>query len=102
MAVAPNFPVCQPLSDLEVCNGGYDDQLFLDPAPESLQCPVCLLVLRDPHLLSCCGAHICQVEIMYNYDIYTHDSSIMHQLKYVGIIIIMFTLDMFIHCYNSN
>ena len=71
MAVAPNFPVCQPLSDLEVSNGGYDDQLFLDPAPESLQCPVCLLVLRDPHLLSCCGAHICQVEIIiiYNYDL---------------------------------
>ena len=40
---------------------GYDDEQFTDNIPENLRCPVCLLVLREPHLLSCCGVHICQV-----------------------------------------
>ena len=41
--------------------GGYEDSLFLTTPPVALTCPVCLLVLKQPHLLSCCGAHICQV-----------------------------------------
>ena len=41
--------------------GGYEDNLFIDAPPESVQCPVCLLVLREPQVLSCCGVHICQV-----------------------------------------
>lgn len=41
--------------------GGYEDSFFVETPPDSLTCPVCLLVLRQPHLLSCCGAHICQV-----------------------------------------
>ena len=40
---------------------GYEDQLFLDLPPKSLQCPICLLVLREPYLLSCCGGHACKV-----------------------------------------
>ena len=55
----PEFPFCQPLPQLPT--GGYDDDYFVDPAPKSLHCPVCLLVLREPHLISCCGTHICQV-----------------------------------------
>ena len=60
----PDFPSCQPLPQLPT--GGYDDDYFVDPAPKSLHCPVCLLVLREPHLISCCGAHICQV-IQFTY-----------------------------------
>ena len=33
---------------------------FAEPVPESLSCPVCLLPLRDPHLVSCCGAKYCE------------------------------------------
>ncbi len=43
--------------------GGYDDSLFIETPPVALTCPVCLLVLKQPHLLSCCGAHICHVNI---------------------------------------
>ena len=41
--------------------GGYEDQLFLDLPPESPHCPVCLLVVREPHVLVCCGTPICRV-----------------------------------------
>ena len=37
---------------------GYD---FVRPPPKSLECPVCLLTLRDPHVISCCGNEFCQV-----------------------------------------
>ena len=39
--------------------GGYCDVKFIDP-PESLQCPVCLSTLKQPHILSCCS-HMCEV-----------------------------------------
>ena len=47
--------------------GGYGDELFFEPPDEtsSLRCPVCFLVLREPHLLSCCGSHLCQVSNQY-------------------------------------
>lgn len=38
--------------------GGYDYD-FVTP-PKSLECPVCLLTLRDPHVISCCGNEFCQ------------------------------------------
>ena len=37
---------------------GYD---FVSPPPKSLECPICLLTLRDPHVISCCGNEFCQV-----------------------------------------
>ena len=40
--------------------GGYDYE-FVSPPPKSLECPVCLLTLRDPHVVSCCGNEFCQV-----------------------------------------
>ena len=49
--------------DHNVSTGGYEDQLFLDLPPESPHCPVCLLVVREPHVLVCCGTPICQVSI---------------------------------------
>ena len=39
--------------------GGYDND-FCDVPPESLTCPICLLLLRCPHILSCCGAKYCE------------------------------------------
>ena len=47
-------PSCVPLPA-----GGYDCE-FVDSPPDSLECPVCLLILKEPHLLSCCGVKICQ------------------------------------------
>lgn len=45
----------QPLSEL----GGYDCD-FVDVLPKSLECCVCMLALRDPHVLSCCGVKVCE------------------------------------------
>ena len=38
--------------------GGYDYE-FIDSPPNSLECSICLLTLRDPHIISCCGNHFC-------------------------------------------
>ena len=40
--------------------GGYD-YVFVTPPPKSLECSICLLTLRDPHVISCCGNEFCQV-----------------------------------------
>ena len=41
---------------------GYDCS-FVDNPPENVQsdCPVCLLIVRDPHQVTCCGYSFCQV-----------------------------------------
>ena len=51
--VSPNSDACAPL-----ITRGYDCH-FVEPLSDSLQCPVCLLTFRDPHLLSCCGHKGC-------------------------------------------
>ena len=40
---------------------GYDCE-FVDPPPEAFQseCPVCLLILKEPCLISCCGHKFCR------------------------------------------
>ena len=60
MAEVPNVAV------LDLPAGGYEEHLFLDLPPESPHCPVCLLVVREPHVLLCCGTRICQVNILKN------------------------------------
>ena len=45
--------------EYKTSKGGYDYD-FVSP-PKSLECPVCLLTLRDPHVISCCGNEFCQV-----------------------------------------
>lgn len=40
-------------------SGGYDYE-FIEEPTEDMKCSVCLSVLRDPHLTSCCGNHFCQ------------------------------------------
>ncbi len=41
--------------------GGYDQE-FMDPPAKlkKFECPLCLLVTREPNLTSCCGQHFCQ------------------------------------------
>lgn len=39
--------------------GGHNCDFLEDP-PAKYECPICLLVLRDPHLLSCCGVKVCE------------------------------------------
>lgn len=39
--------------------GGFDYE-FVDIPSKSLECPVCLLTLREPHVISCCGYHFCR------------------------------------------
>ena len=40
--------------------GGYDCE-FVNPPPKELEteCSVCLLILREPHIISCCGYSFC-------------------------------------------
>lgn len=39
--------------------GGYGCD-FVDVPPKSLECCICMLPLRDPHVLSCCGVKVCE------------------------------------------
>ncbi len=39
-------------------SGGYDYE-FVDQPPKSLECSICLLTLRNPMVISCCGNHFC-------------------------------------------
>lgn len=41
--------------------GGYDYQFLLSPEDlHDVTCPICQLVLCEPFLTSCCGAHFCR------------------------------------------
>ncbi len=40
-------------------SGGYDND-FVDEPPKSLECSICLLTLRNPTVISCCGNHFCE------------------------------------------
>jgi TNF receptor-associated factor 4 len=48
------------MASMESPKGGYDYE-FVSPPPKFLECSVCLLTLRDPHVISCCGNEFCQV-----------------------------------------
>ena len=39
--------------------GGYDYECVTKPS-EEFTCPICLLLMRDPVLTSCCGNHFCK------------------------------------------
>lgn len=43
---------------MAIYESGYEGD-YLESPPSIYECPVCLLVLREPHLLSCCGVKIC-------------------------------------------
>ena len=61
---------CTKVKDsTELPRGGYCGIDFLDHPPDSLQCPICLSTLKQPHILSCCGSHICEVSCSIQYSI---------------------------------
>ena len=39
--------------------GGYDYE-FADPVPDECTCPICRLVQRDAHQVTCCGKIYCK------------------------------------------
>ena len=39
--------------------GGFDCD-FVEPPPKSLECPICLLIVREPHIVVCCGNQFCR------------------------------------------
>ncbi len=41
-------------------DGGYD-YVFVSCTTKSLECSICLLTVRDPHVSSCCGNQFCYV-----------------------------------------
>ena len=43
----------------ESLSGGYEYE-FIDPVPDRLICSICTQVLREPHLVVCCGQKYCQ------------------------------------------
>ena len=53
-------PIRLPRATRQPHRGGYDCE-FVEPPPKVLQCdcPVCLLVLREPHQVTCCGYSFC-------------------------------------------
>ena len=53
--------VCLNDSSLSAVSGFDPDEFDLvENPPEELQCSVCLSVLCNPNLTSCCGNHFCQ------------------------------------------
>ena len=42
-----------------VNTGGYDYE-FIDPVPDECTCPICTLVQRDAHQVTCCGKIYCK------------------------------------------
>ena len=54
-------PNGSPKEDWKGTSGGYDCK-FVKPPPSAFQteCPVCHLVLCDPHQTKCCGTNFCQ------------------------------------------
>ena len=54
-------PKVKPASGKANQSCGYECE-FVQPPPEALQtdCSICLLVLREPHLISCCGHNFCR------------------------------------------
>ena len=45
-------------SDQSLPQGGYDVD-FIEPLSDNLECPVCLLAVKEPNILSCCGIKVC-------------------------------------------
>ena len=58
----PNPPIRPARPSVKPLDGGYDCEFVKRPASDLGQadCPVCLLVLREPQLASCCGYSFCR------------------------------------------
>lgn len=47
-------------SDAGSSRSGYDCDAAAPLPPRSIQCPICLQHLRNPHVISCCGNEFCE------------------------------------------
>ena len=58
----PNSPIRPARPSVKPHDGGYDCEFVKRPASDLGQadCPVCLLVLREPQQVSCCGYSYCR------------------------------------------
>ena len=45
---------------LPMANKGGYNYTFVEEPSEDFKCPICLLVLRNPHLTGCCGQNLCE------------------------------------------
>ena len=69
MAANPKDRACQgekreqfPQSTAKKASTGFDCEFVIQPQAEfQANCPICLLVLREPHQVSCCGKSFCQM-----------------------------------------
>ncbi len=52
--------VVQRRRDKDENRGGYECAFVLPPPHTQTECAICLLVLRSPHLASCCGHNFCK------------------------------------------
>ena len=59
----PGVDVCgKEMEGDEQKGGGHECELLKQLGKEvQSECPVCLLVLRDPHVVTCCGKTFCEV-----------------------------------------
>ena len=58
----PNPPISTARPPIKSHDGGYDCEFLKRPASDLVQadCPVCLLVLREPQQVTCCGYSYCR------------------------------------------
>ena len=45
---------------MSACNFDFEPEFVDRSLADHHQCPICLQVLKDPYLTSCCGYHFCQ------------------------------------------
>ena len=57
-----HHPAAQRQDDSDKERGGFDCELVECLEVDNLQteCPVCLLIIREPHQVTCCGKRFCQ------------------------------------------
>ena len=41
-------------------SGGYDAEIFVESPPDSMLCPICYQVLREPQMVHCCSEKFCE------------------------------------------
>ena len=52
--------LCSNMADGEgACSFGGYDLVFVETPPAEYECPICQLILRDPHIVDCCGYKYC-------------------------------------------
>ena len=61
LSVRCGLPGCHACRSLIMAQFSKDEVSFLKELPEHLEieCPVCLNILTDPHIVSCCGHNFC-------------------------------------------